>query len=909
MTINKQKSVDEFHENITSIFRDRDALSVDPSFLIGKKVNEYTLDFKIGEGASSFVFEASSSNSLINKTVAIKVLKPDLVKYFHKDYFIKEGNILSSMNHHNIAGIYDVAYLNVDGFELPCIIMELVQGYNLDEHFLHDDYKLKDVIDCFISVANGLHSAHSGFIPLIHADIKPENIVVSYIKKEPKILDFGVSRALSADDDEQFNHKKVLLTPYSAPEMIDDIKPSVTMDIYAIGIILYEVLTKQKHEIGKELVFDNITLYDDGTYKYWFKDIIYIIKKATHPDPLERYSSIRQFNEDLTSFSHMRPLPSKDTSLFQVLLQKHKKKPLLSFFVGLAAISNILLITLGFYYYQQYTEQTGLVQLQGKVLKIESSHNKTRNLVHNNEEQFLKNKIDTLLDGYLSSPDYAKQELKWLIELASQKSFFTMAIDTYNKLKEIEPSVEGDFSLRTKLIQAFKKTNNHAEVEESVNFVIGAFLTGSITGQTHHEKNILIESVLDILYNNYMSTLYKIEQVSGIDESGIVFINALLYEIKDNHLNYLSDDYQGLLYYLISREHFYAKGVDSLNPTAGNTQEHIEENFISHLNEALYFSELSLKKSPPQSFHHYIFKVHKARTLHELGRLDEALLLARDIESNVGLHYAAKTDQYLIVQRQLSSVYRFNDLDAAVRTSERSADEDGQEVFLKFINDTMKGRALLYAGDFKSARKTIRDMMDFFEKNKYRADVLNNYIIHHYYGFLITYLEFDGFKQTTFNLELAKEVMICINLMQDRFDGFLGEYDVAVAKLYDAHFSENTEKVMEQYKKVMSLYHNDFTGFYTDNRYRVYLNVALILSFHGDTETSKEFASHASEKLSYSNTELNKSPEVMLTMLQLIELLGEDSPESVQKREIASRIYDAHREYYENTPNEYSQYF
>jgi eukaryotic-like serine/threonine-protein kinase len=199
----------------------------------------------LGEGGMGTVYEAE--HLLIGRRVALKVLHPAQAQRRDAVWrFRHEARVVGSIGHPNICEIYDVGELE-DGS--PYLVMERLHGENLADRIEREDVlPFVDAIDITLQVLSALTAAHEKGI--IHRDIKPENI---FLSERPgfapivKLLDFGISKASAEEDLHLTRTGMVMGTPYyMAPEQARGEVIDARIDLYAVGIILYESLAGQR---------------------------------------------------------------------------------------------------------------------------------------------------------------------------------------------------------------------------------------------------------------------------------------------------------------------------------------------------------------------------------------------------------------------------------------------------------------------------------------------------------------------------------------------------------------------------------------------------------------------------------------------------------------------------------------
>ncbi len=211
-------------------------------FQTGDRIDRYTVVKLLGRGGQGAVYLAERSDGVFDKRVAIKVVKRGMVTEEVLARFRGERQILADLEHPNIASILDGG-VTEDG--LPYLVMEFVEGETIDRYCDRKRLSLEDRLRLFTTVCEAVHYAHRNLV--VHRDLKPGNILVT-ARGDVRLLDFGIARVMEPHG-AGFRAPKTQaviprLTPeYAAPEQVLGIAMTTATDVYALGVILYELLS------------------------------------------------------------------------------------------------------------------------------------------------------------------------------------------------------------------------------------------------------------------------------------------------------------------------------------------------------------------------------------------------------------------------------------------------------------------------------------------------------------------------------------------------------------------------------------------------------------------------------------------------------------------------------------------
>jgi eukaryotic-like serine/threonine-protein kinase len=320
-------------------------LSATASSLEGTRIGGYVIESLLGQGGSGTVWRARRTDDRIGGFVAIKLLHLSMIGHSARPRFEREGAILARLTHPHIARLIDAG---VTAAGQPYLVLDLVTGQAIDrycdEHRLDVDRRLALFSDVLAAVAH----AHSHLV--VHRDIKPGNILVD-ADGEVKLLDFGIAKLLEegADGVTVTAEGQRALTPqYAAPEQLQGTAVTTATDIYALGVLLYQLLVGQHPTsprttstgdvIRATLDADPVPLpraltgaatrpeaqiaeiaarrstTPDRLQRILRGDLENIVARMLRKDPAERYQTAATLAEDLRRYRANEPVSARPAS-------------------------------------------------------------------------------------------------------------------------------------------------------------------------------------------------------------------------------------------------------------------------------------------------------------------------------------------------------------------------------------------------------------------------------------------------------------------------------------------------------------------------------------------------------------------------------------------------------------------
>jgi len=214
----------------------------DPNNFDGRRIGKYRLTSKIGEGGMGDVYLAERESEF-RQRVAVKLIRSGTANLEVIRRFMIERQTLAALNHPQIVRLIDGGATEEDN--LPYLVVDYIEGEPIDEYCDARHLSVTDRLQLFVGVCGAVHYAHQNLI--VHCDLKPSNILVTK-DGVPMLLDFGIAKLLDpASMGISANVAKTRMrafTPdYASPEQLRGEPVTTATDIYALGVILYELLT------------------------------------------------------------------------------------------------------------------------------------------------------------------------------------------------------------------------------------------------------------------------------------------------------------------------------------------------------------------------------------------------------------------------------------------------------------------------------------------------------------------------------------------------------------------------------------------------------------------------------------------------------------------------------------------
>lgn len=311
----------------------------------GDRFGPYRLLRPLGRGGMSVVWLAERADAGPRRQVAIKLPLLTLNTPRQQERFARERDVLAGLEHAHIARLYDAG---MGARSRPYLVLEYVDGVPLTRHCEERNLPLAARLGLFLQVLDAVEYAHAHLV--VHRDIKPANILVD-AQGQVKLLDFGIAKLLPGpgEDDGAATatlHAGWAMTPlYASPEQLQGQAVTTATDVYALGVVLYELLTRgwpyaaalapgaprslpavMRAVLDAEPLRPSAAVSADGTARYCGGldarrlaaalrgDLDTIVLKALSKQPCQRYRSADRLADDLRRYLARQPIAARPPS-------------------------------------------------------------------------------------------------------------------------------------------------------------------------------------------------------------------------------------------------------------------------------------------------------------------------------------------------------------------------------------------------------------------------------------------------------------------------------------------------------------------------------------------------------------------------------------------------------------------
>jgi serine/threonine protein kinase/Tfp pilus assembly protein PilF len=322
--------------------------------MIGKLISHYRIIEKIGEGGMGEVYLAEDLR--LERKVAIKFLPQHLTKDKENvERFEREAKATAALYHPNIITIYEIAEDDNQTF----IVMEYIDGQSLRTKIENGFSELDEILDITKQICGGLSEAHKADI--VHRDIKPENILIDR-SGHVKILDFGLAKLKGVS--KLTKETSTLGTiHYMSPEQVQGQEVNHRSDIWSLGIVFYEMLTRKlpfKGDYEQAVIYSimNDEPESPSNIKYEIPvELDPIIKKILNKNPQQRYQNIDGLISDLDALNADR----KSNYTSKEKDKNQSKKSRKNIILGLTVFISIIIVAIGYIFLNKSPETNRVI--------------------------------------------------------------------------------------------------------------------------------------------------------------------------------------------------------------------------------------------------------------------------------------------------------------------------------------------------------------------------------------------------------------------------------------------------------------------------------------------------------------------------------------------------------------------
>lgn len=269
----------------------------------GSHVGPFELIEVLGQGGSSTVFHAFREEQGVRQEVAIKLLARGLYSTAERDQFRRERAALARLHHPGIARLIEGG---ITDRGLAYIALELVDGMPLTRYASEHALAPRQRLELFLTVCRVVEAAHRALI--VHRDLKPSNVLVT-AEGEVKLLDFGIAQLLDENpDDAPLSPARALTPAYAAPEQFAQEPVTTATDVYALGVLLHELLTGERHPPDDAPPTSPSSGVEMRAAPRPRRELDYIVHKATAIEPDHRYPSAGALADDIKRYLSRQPV-------------------------------------------------------------------------------------------------------------------------------------------------------------------------------------------------------------------------------------------------------------------------------------------------------------------------------------------------------------------------------------------------------------------------------------------------------------------------------------------------------------------------------------------------------------------------------------------------------------------------
>ncbi len=321
------------------------------------QIGPYRITGLLGAGGMGTVYRGQRMDGSFDKQVAIKVVR-DVHSAEQRYRFQREREVLATLEHPGIARVLEGGTTQAG---LPWMAIEYVEGQHVDVYAQSHALDLRARVQLLCQIADAVQYAHQNLV--VHRDLKPSNVLVQSTG-QIKLLDFGGAKRVEANDTQTADRAPMTFA-YAAPEQIKGEAITTATDVYALGVMLFELLTGERpHKPSSDTALSLLQAITDtdavapseivrkrtsthsshgiNAARLLQGDVDTIVLKALSRDPTRRYPSALALFDDLQNYLHNRPIHARADSLRYRASKWLRRNRALAFVSALALASVII---------------------------------------------------------------------------------------------------------------------------------------------------------------------------------------------------------------------------------------------------------------------------------------------------------------------------------------------------------------------------------------------------------------------------------------------------------------------------------------------------------------------------------------------------------------------------------------
>ena len=453
------------------------ALLDDDADLAGMRMGDYRLLKEIGRGGMGAVYLGERADEHFRKLVAIKVVKRGMDSTEVLARFRHERQILASLEHPYIARLIDGG-TTPDG--RPFFVMEHVQGQPINAYCRAQNLDIEERLRLFLRVCEAVAYAHRSLV--VHRDLKPGNIFVA-AEGIPKLLDFGVAKLLDPGNDPGLTATSAAMGPltpeYASPEQIRGLPITTAADVYALGAILFELLTgsrAQRIETRTPAEIERVVCQTDtprpstvanaaGSLHHLDSDLDNIVLMAMRKEPERRYGSVNQLADDILRYLEGKAILARQDSVVyraRKFVGRNRLALAAAFLIFLSLLGGIILAERQA---RRAESERSIAETQRQAAEYERARAEAQRQLAENERA----RAEAETQVARTEQERSRRRLAQMLQLANSSLF-----DVHSAIEKLPGSTEARRQIVTTTLKYLEDLSKDAGQDDELRFMLSA---------------------------------------------------------------------------------------------------------------------------------------------------------------------------------------------------------------------------------------------------------------------------------------------------------------------------------------------------------------------------------------------------------------------------------------------------